>query len=150
MSSSSTAPRDCGRVVEREIPDYRVVPTRHHLFMFSAATWNRHHVHFDADAARGEGLPDVVVHRALLGNFLGQLLERWLGGNGTVRRLEWKVRRSALPGRPLLCSGEVVENSDADNAHSIRCALRITDPEGEVIVAGSATVELDVNMTWHV
>jgi hydroxyacyl-ACP dehydratase HTD2-like protein with hotdog domain len=134
--------------VAGEIGEYRVRPTRQQIFMFSAATWNRHHVHYDKDAAQSEGLEDVVVQRALLGNFLGQLIERWLSGKGAVRRLEWTVRRSALPDRELVCTGEV---TDADNGGGVPatllCSLRILDPEGQLVAEGRATVELNEGVT---
>jgi hydroxyacyl-ACP dehydratase HTD2-like protein with hotdog domain len=58
-------------------------PDRRQLFMFSAITWNRHAIHYDRQSAREEGLPDVVVQRALIGNFLPSC---WTSGCRTVAR----------------------------------------------------------------
>ena len=38
------------------LPELRVLPTPMQIFMFSAITWNRHHIHYSADAARAEGV----------------------------------------------------------------------------------------------
>jgi hydroxyacyl-ACP dehydratase HTD2-like protein with hotdog domain len=46
------------------IPALVVTPDHTQIFMFSAATWNRHHIHYSKDAALAEGLPDVVAARA--------------------------------------------------------------------------------------
>jgi hydroxyacyl-ACP dehydratase HTD2-like protein with hotdog domain len=135
----------------RVIHDFRITPTRQQIFMFSAVTWNRHHVHFDRAAAQGEGLPDVVVQRALLGNFLGRLIELWLCDRGVVERLEWKVRRSALPGRELVCTAEVTDPAQGCGERSegemLRCSLRVVDPEGRVVAEGRATVRLREGVT---
>ena len=56
------------------------------LFMFSAATWLTHRIHFDRDYARTEGHPDLVIHGPLQGAYLAELLSgvadqhggRWL------------------------------------------------------------------------
>jgi hydroxyacyl-ACP dehydratase HTD2-like protein with hotdog domain len=60
-------------------------PDRRQLFMFSAITWNRHAIHYDRQRAREEGLPDVVVQRALIGNFFAQLLDQWLQDRGEIQ-----------------------------------------------------------------
>lgn len=123
------------------IPELVVTPTRMQLFMFSAATWNRHRIHYDKDAAIAEGHPDVVVHRALLGNFLARMLSDWLGDCGMIRELSWKVQRSALPDQRLRCQGEVTELSASGTARQATCALRILNEDGQPVATGSARIE---------
>ena len=82
-----------------QIPELIVRPDRTQIFMFSAITWNRHLIHYSKDAAISEGLPDIVVQRALIGNFLARLITDWVGDSAELRRLTWKVTRSALPGQ---------------------------------------------------
>jgi hydroxyacyl-ACP dehydratase HTD2-like protein with hotdog domain len=124
-----------------ELPTLTVVPSRMQLFMFSAATWNRHHVHYSRDAAVSEGLPDVVVHRALLGDFLARLLTNWLGDAGDIRQLNWRVQQSALPDRPLRCTGKVVGKSHEGGHQIANCQLEIRNEQNQVIAAGDAQVE---------
>ena len=89
------------------LPELVVEPSAMQVFMFSAVTWNRHHIHYDRDAAVREGHAGVVVQRALLGNFFARHAQGWLGTAGSVRRLAWKVAASALPGQRLYCRGAV-------------------------------------------
>lgn len=128
--------------VPREIPTLDVVPDRQQIFMFSAVTWNRHHVHYSKDAAVREGLPDVVVQRALLGNFLARMLTEWLGEHGDIRVLDWRVHRSALPGRRLRCRGRIVEETEEEGDLRLECELEIRNDDGESVTSGTATVEL--------
>ena len=114
-------------------------PDLKQVFMFSAATWNRHAIHYSRESARREGLPDVVVQRALIGNFLAQFLEQWVLDQGEVERLEWKVVHSAIPGDTLTCSGKVRSISAGER---IECDLEMVNQTGDVIARGSGTVRL--------
>ena len=124
------------------LPELTVTPDHTQLFMFSAVTWNRHHIHYSKDAAIAEGLPDVVVQRALLGNFMARLLTGWLGRAGELRELSWKVVSSAVPGRRLRCQGEVVAREGDAGAPRLRCEVRVIDDDGTVIAIGQARAVL--------
>ncbi len=124
------------------LPELAVTPDHTQLFMFSAVTWNRHHIHYSKDAAVAEGLPDVVVQRALLGNFLARLLTGWLGEAGELRELSWKVLSSATPGRTLRCQGDVIGREADPAAPGLRCEVRIIDEHGTLIAAGKAKLVL--------
>lgn len=118
------------------LPPLEVTPGTGHIFMFSAITWNRHHIHYDKDAALAEGHTGVVVQRALLGNYLARLVTQWLSDQGELRTLSWRVQKSALPDKPLTCQGEVVGRE----GHTWKCELRILDQTGAVVAAGEAQV----------
>lgn len=124
------------------IPMLVVRPSHQQLFMFSAATWNRHHVHYSKDAAQAEGLPDVVTHRALLGNFLARMLGDWLGEAGRVRTIAWRVVRSAPVGVSLTCRGRVETTAVHEEVMEIHCALEIADGDGLVVATGTSVLEV--------
>lgn len=124
------------------LPELVLVPTHTQIFMFSAATWNRHHIHYSKDAAIAEGLPDVVVQRALIGNYFARLLTDALGDAGEVRQLSWKVSASAVPGKALHMQGDAVALA-GDAAHrELACELRISDADGRAIATGTAQLRL--------
>jgi len=124
------------------LPELEVTPTTTQLFMFSAATWNRHRIHFDHAAAVGEGHAGVVVQRGLLGNFLARLVTSWLQGRGALTALSWKVVKSAIAGAPLRCRGEVTaQQRHGDRLHLV-CELRVIDDSDATIATGQARVEL--------
>jgi hypothetical protein len=75
--------------------------------MFSAITWNRHRIHYEPDAARAEGHADVVAQRALIGNLFARHVQTWLGTEGRLQRLGWRVLASATPGQRLRCQGAI-------------------------------------------
>jgi len=124
------------------IPALVVTPDHTQIFMFSAATWNRHHIHYSKDAALAEGLPDVVVQRALIGNFFARLLIGWLADAGDIRELSWKVSASAVPGKALRIDGEALACSTSGGHRDVDCELRITDAGGRAIASGRARLRL--------
>lgn len=120
------------------LPELVVTPDAAQLFMFSAVTWNRHHIHYSRDAAVRDGLPDVAVHRALLGNYFARLLTQWAGPSAQVRELSWKVQRSAFPGRPLRVQGQAVERHPLGAGYGLRCSLTMLDDTGHTVATGTA------------
>ncbi len=124
------------------LPELEVVPDHMQIFMFSAITWNRHHVHYSKDAAVAEGLPDVVVQRALLGDYLARAVGDWAGDEADLRELSWKVRSSATPGDRLRCQGSVTAVQVVEGATMADCDLRIVADDDRLVASGSARLEL--------
>lgn len=131
--------------VDEQIPELTVRPDHTQIFMFSAATWNRHHIHYSKDAAISEGLADVVVQRALIGNFLARLMTDWVGDGAELRKLSWKVARSALPGKDIICRGRIKDKTDSDGEKRIVCEVTASNESDELIASGDATVAFRVN-----
>jgi hydroxyacyl-ACP dehydratase HTD2-like protein with hotdog domain len=129
------------------IPELTVCPGHTQVFMFSAVTWNRHHIHYNKDAAIREGLPDIVVQRALIGNFFARLITNWIGENAELRRLAWKVTRSALPGKDIICRGRIKERIDSEDEKYLICEVTASNVNDELIASGDATVVFTVNHT---
>lgn len=123
-----------------EITALRKQPSYMQLFMFSAATWNRHLIHYNTEFAHGDGLADVAPHRALIGSFLAQMLSNWAGDAGRVSRLEWSVRGSALPGKDLTCKGTVVSKRFEGDKRLVECSVWAEDEEGVSLAPGKAVV----------
>jgi hydroxyacyl-ACP dehydratase HTD2-like protein with hotdog domain len=128
--------------VSMDIPELVVTPDHTQVFMFSAVTWNRHHIHYDKDAAIAEGFPDVVVQRGLIGNFLARLLTTWLGKHGEIRALSWKVTRSAFPGTTLRCRGRVVAVEPGETGRTVSCELAVLDGDNQTVASGNARVAI--------
>lgn len=112
--------------------------SRVQLFLYSAATWNPHRIHYDVDYARFEGHPDVIVHGPLQGAWLSQYVTDWAGPQGRILSLSWQNRASALPeldyefrGRITAVEGDVVSLDVWEQT-----------PGGAVLMPGQATVRL--------
>lgn len=133
--------------VTTHVPELVVCPDHVQIFMFSAVTWNRHHIHYSKDAAVSEGLPDIVVQRGLIGNFLARLIINWIGDGAELRKLTWKVTRSALPGREIVCRGKIKEKIESEEEKYLICEVTVSDENDELISSGEAKVVFTINHT---
>ena len=131
--------------VTSRIPELSVCPDHTQIFMFSAITWNRHHIHYSKDAALSEGLPDIVVQRALIGNFFARLITNWLGDDAELRKLAWKVTRVALPGKEIFCRGRIKEKIASEDGNCLLCEVTASNENDDLIASGDATVVFPVN-----
>ena len=123
-----------------EVPTLVKKPTYMQLFMFSAITWNRHLIHYNSDFAKRDGLPDVATHRALIGNFMAQMLTNWLGYAGKIKNLEWSVRATAVPGNTLHCQAKVVGKRLDTDAKIAECEISVLNQKGDLIAPGKGIV----------
>jgi hydroxyacyl-ACP dehydratase HTD2-like protein with hotdog domain len=80
---------------------------RAQLFLYSAATWNPHRIHYDTEFARSEGHADIIVHGPLQGAWLTQYLTDWMGPRGRLVSAGWQNRASALPDEDLTFRGRI-------------------------------------------
>jgi hydroxyacyl-ACP dehydratase HTD2-like protein with hotdog domain len=125
-----------------EIKTLTKKPTPMQLFMFSAVTWNRHLIHYNKEFAKSDGLKEVATHRALLGNFLAQMLSDWIGENGRVSKIEWNVRGGAFPGDVLTCKGKVLRKDSEGDKKTVECEIWIENQEGKILVPGKGKVAI--------
>lgn len=122
------------------IPELVVCPDHKQIFMFSAVTWNRHLIHYHKDTAISEGLLDIVVQRGLIGNFFARLMTNWIGDYAELSKLTWKVARSALPGKDIVCRGEIKQKVDSEREKYLICEVTASNENDELIASGEATV----------
>ncbi|QXJ21154.1 acyl dehydratase [Actinomadura graeca] len=108
------------------------VATHLQAFLFSAATWNPHRIHYDRDYARSEGHPDVLVQAHLHACFLSQALLRTVGDGARLVRFGWRNRAIACPGQRLLISGRAVSAEPADGGLRLDYELEERHESGAV------------------
>ncbi len=112
--------------------------SRAQLFLYSAATWNPHRIHYDRDYALTEGHPDIIVHGPLQGAWLSQYVTDWAGPAGRMTGLRWQNRASALPERDYEFHGRV----RAVAGSTVTLDVWEQTPDGQVLMPGEADVEL--------
>ena len=116
-------------------------PTAVDLFMFSAASWLTHRIHYDvAFTTETDGHPALLIHGPLQGVYLVQHAGRWLGSGSRLSSVTWRHKAPAYLGETLTCEGEVVEADEA--AGTMRIELRLVNEAGKVTTEGTATFEI--------
>lgn len=114
-------------------------PDEVQLFLYNAALWNAHRIHFDHPYATGvEGHRGLVVPGPLLGDWLTQCALEWLGDSGRLLSFEYSNRRISYRGELLRSEGRVLS---VDPARSeVVLGLAIRNEAGEVTTPGTAVV----------
>ena len=109
-------------------------------FLYNAALWNAHRIHYEARWAKEvEGYPDLVVAGPLLGDWLAQCVLLWLGLRGRLVSIEYSNRQAAYVGETLTVGGLVAAIDPASRQVTLDVAVRNGD--GEVVTPGTAVVE---------
>jgi hydroxyacyl-ACP dehydratase HTD2-like protein with hotdog domain len=114
------------KTVGTTVAAMEVCPGELDLFMFSAATWLTHRIHFDREYARTEGFDDLVVHGPLQGAYLSQMLSALADDcGGKVVSLSYRHRRPVYCGQRLRCSAVVEAVSRSDHGERLDVAVQI-------------------------
>jgi hydroxyacyl-ACP dehydratase HTD2-like protein with hotdog domain len=117
--------------------------TRVGIFLFAAAHWTPHRIHYDLGQARAEGFGDVVVTGALMSGWATRLLTEWTGDPRCLRELEERNVAVAVAGDTLTISGVVTGLEELAGPVTLaRCAYQITRQDDVVVVRGTASVAL--------
>ncbi len=78
------------------------------LMLYNAALWNGHRIHYDEPYAREvEGYPGLVLAGPLLGDWLHQCVEEWLGEDGHIFSIDYSNRVATYVGDVLTSGGTV-------------------------------------------
>ena len=124
------------------VPPLHKTPSNTLLFLYSAITWNPQRIHYDKDYTLTEGYRDVIVHGPLRGAFLSQLLTRWAGDGGMLKKLSYANRDIAYVNEPLVCKGTVTRKWLEDGKGYVECEIWVENGQGAKLTPGQATVIL--------
>ena len=128
--------------VGSSLPGLTRCPSTQQLVMFGTATGDFYPLHYDKDAALRAGLPGVIVQGRLKASFLAQMLRRWIGAGGAIRKMSVQHRGMDLPGNALTCGGIVTSKYAQGATFLVECDIWVENAQGERTVKGTATVLL--------
>jgi hydroxyacyl-ACP dehydratase HTD2-like protein with hotdog domain len=129
-------------VVGTTLPSLSKTPSNTLLFLYSAVTWNPQRIHYDREYTLTEGYRDVIVHGPLRGAFLSQLLTRWIGDGGSLKKLSYANRDIAYVNEPLVCKGTVTRTWIEHRAGYVECDVWMESQQAKPVTQGKATVVL--------
>ena len=121
------------------LPEREFKPDNVQLFLYNAALWNAHRIHFDHPyATEVEGYPGLVIAGPLLGDWLTQSVIEWLGDDGTLASIEYSNRKASYIGEILRSGGEIISLDQESGSAELK--LYIKNEADEVITPGMAIV----------
>ena len=125
-----------------ELPELVKNPTTQQLVKYAGASGDYYQIHYDKDFAMANDLDGVILHGALKNAFLGQLVTKWMGPEGDLKRLACQYRGMDVPGTPITAKGVVTRKYQEQGANLIDCDIWLENKDGEKTTPGSATVAL--------
>ena len=121
------------------LPERAFKPDTAQLFLYDAALWNAHRIHFDYPyATEVEGYPGLVIAGPLMGDWLTQCVVDWLGGDGKLVSIDYSNRQAAFIGEVLRTGGSV-RAVDPDTREA-QLELFVKNEANDVIIPGAAVV----------
>ncbi len=83
--------------VGTEMPTRNCTASNVSLFLYNAAIWNPHRIHYDESYTLNvEKHPGIVIDGPLQGDWLTQVVSGWLGDDGVLLEFEYSNRRASL------------------------------------------------------
>ncbi len=122
-----------------ELPQRAFKPDNVQSMLYNAVLWNGHRIHFDEPYARDvEGYPGLVIAGPLLGDWLNQCVEEWLGEDGRLVSIEYSNRIATYIGETLYSGGTVTACRPEGGELDIEVFIK--NEAGEVVTPGKALV----------
>jgi len=132
-------PKFSNLAVGTALPGRSYKPDNVQMFLYNAALWNAHRIHFDHPyATQVEGYPGLVIAGPLIGEWLAQCVVEWLGEEGRLTSFEYSNRKAAIIGETLRSGGTVCA-VDAQR-REILIDLHVKNESDEVVAPGRAAV----------
>jgi hydroxyacyl-ACP dehydratase HTD2-like protein with hotdog domain len=110
------------------------------LFLYSAASFNPHRIHYDRTYAEFEGHTDIIVHGPLQGSWLTQFVTDWAGPASRLLNITWQNRASALVGENLEFHGSVTKVNQTERTALL--SLEERNKSGAILMPATALIKL--------
>ena len=108
------------------------------LFLYNAAVWNAHRIHYDERyTTEVEKHPGVVIDGPLQGDWLSQVVVNWSGEQGRLVEFEYSNRRASILGDTLTAGGTV----QAIDGNLVTVDLFLRNEAGDITTPGRAVVQ---------
>jgi hydroxyacyl-ACP dehydratase HTD2-like protein with hotdog domain len=125
-------------VVGEEIPPLVTTPTLRDLVRYAGASGDFYEMHYDLDAARALGHPELSVHGLLKAALLARMVTAWAGEHSRLGVLDVSYRGMDFRNAPCICRGRV----NAVHGNDVRLQIWTEDARGHRTTLGHAEVQL--------
>ena len=128
-------------ILGEALPEREHYPSNVSLFLYNAAVWNPHRIHYDEAYTKDqEGHSEIVIDGPLQGDWLAQCVSNWIGESGAIKRFRYSNRRATYFGETLYSGGKIIAIDKATK--TIKVEVWVKNSEGEVTTPGEADVLL--------
>jgi len=123
------------------LPERVHAPDTVQLMLYNAILWNGHRIHFDLPyATEVEGYPGLVLAGPMLGDWLHQVVDEWLGDAGMITRVEYSNRGATYIGDQLTAGATITAYDPQTGELSLDVFIK--NEAGDVVAPGSIGAKL--------
>jgi acyl dehydratase len=112
------------------------------LVVWAAASGDFYQIHYDDDFAKGNNLPDIIVHGALKGMLVGRLLDELCGDEGAIKNWDVSYRGMDVARHDVVVHGTVTKKYEEGGEHLLDLNVGVRTDEDNETTPGTATVAL--------
>lgn len=116
--------------------------TSQRLVIWAAASGDFYQIHYDDNFAKGNNLPDIIVHGALKGMIVGRLLDEFAGDQGWIEKWSVSYRGMDKAREDLTIWGKVTRKYQEAGKNLVDLDVGVRQTNGTETTPGRATVSL--------
>ncbi|PKN81892.1 MAG: hypothetical protein CVU47_05105 [Chloroflexi bacterium HGW-Chloroflexi-9] len=112
------------------------------LVIWAAASGDFYQIHYDDNFAKNNKLPDIIVHGALKGMWVGKLLDEIAGDDGWVKQWDVSYRGMDIAREDVTIFGKITKKYEQGGEHLVDLEVGVRRKDGSVSTPGTGTVRL--------
>ncbi len=112
------------------------------LVIWAAASGDFYQIHYDDNFAKGNNLPDIIVHGALKGMLVGRLLDEFAGDKGWIENWGVSYRGMDKAREDMTVWGKVTKKYQEGGKNLVDLDVGVRQVSGTETTPGRATVSL--------
>ena len=112
------------------------------LVVWAAASGDFYQIHYDDNFAKGNRLPDIIVHGALKGMWVGKLLDELAGDNGWIKSWDVSYRSMDVAREDVTVFAKATKKYEENGEALVDFEVGTRKADGTVTTPGTATVRL--------
>ncbi len=112
------------------------------LVIWAAASHDFYQIHYDDNFAKGNVLPDIIVHGALKGMLVGRICDEIAGDNGWIKKWNVSYRGMDIARAPITVFAKVTKKYEQGGEHLVDLEVGTRKTDGTVTTPGTATLRL--------
>jgi acyl dehydratase len=112
------------------------------LIVWAAASGDFYQIHYDDNFAKNNKLPDIIVHGALKGMWVGKILDQIAGNDGWVKEWDVAYRAMDVAREPITVFAKVTGKREENGEKLVDFEVGTRKADGSVTTPGTGTVRL--------
>ncbi|HEY1510946.1 MAG TPA: hypothetical protein VGF93_18195 [Solirubrobacteraceae bacterium] len=136
MTATGAGPRGESIVVGEQLPPFSVLLTLQRLVMEAAANRDFAPIHYDIDAARDSGAPEVYANTTFIETLFEALIRSWAGLGARIRVIEFSMNAFNCVGDEVAAGGEVSDVRDEPAGRVAELRTWVDGPRGRTVTGG--------------